>query len=66
MLAGGCFAAGTKLWTPEGYRNVEHIREGELVFSRDQFRPDGLIEAKPVEKISSASRRCCTFTSAGK
>jgi Pretoxin HINT domain len=50
-LNAGCFAAGTKLWTPSGYRAVESIQPGELVFSRDQYRPDGLIEAKPVEKV---------------
>ena len=39
----GCFAAGTKLWTPEGYRNVEDIQPGEMVFARNRAptgRPD--------------------------
>ena len=50
-VGGGCFAAGTKLWTPEGYRNVEELRLGDFVFSRDQYRPDGAVESKPVEKV---------------
>lgn len=45
----GCFAAGTKLWTPEGYRNVEEIGEGEKVFSRNEWDPHGAIESKVVE-----------------
>jgi hypothetical protein len=45
----GCFAAGTKLWTPEGYRAVEEILEGECVYSRNEYDPFGPIEAKLVE-----------------
>jgi hypothetical protein len=44
----GCFAAGTKLWTPQGFRVVEEILEGELVFSRSEFEVDGPIVAKLV------------------
>ncbi|HVK07395.1 MAG TPA: polymorphic toxin-type HINT domain-containing protein, partial [Gemmataceae bacterium] len=51
LLNAGCFAAGTKLWTPDGYRNVEDIQVGDLLFSRDEGRPDGLVEAKPVEQV---------------
>ena len=51
LLNAGCFAAGTRLWTPDGYRNVEAIRPGDLVFSRDEHRPDGPIEAKAVEQV---------------
>ncbi len=50
VLNAGCFAAGTKLWTPDGYRNVEEIEEGEFVYSRDEWDPNGAIEAKTVEK----------------
>ena len=48
-LNAGCFAAGTKLWTPDGYRNVEDIQEGECVYARSEYDPDGPIEAKLVE-----------------
>jgi len=37
----GCFAAGTKLWTPAGQRNVEDIQVGDLVFSRNEYDPAG-------------------------
>jgi hypothetical protein len=51
LLNAGCFAAGTRLWTPDGYRNVEEIQPGDLVYSRDEHRPDGAVEAKPVEQV---------------
>ena len=50
-LGGGCFAAGTKLWTPDGYRPIEEIAVGEMLWSRDQYNPGGMVEAKPVEQI---------------
>jgi hypothetical protein len=50
-LDGACFVAGTKLWTPDGYRKVEEIRAGEFVYSRDQHKADGLIEPRSVEKV---------------
>ncbi len=50
VLNAGCFAAGTKLWTPLGWRTVEEILEGEWVFARNELDPNGRIEAKLVEK----------------
>ena len=50
LLNGGCFAAGTKLWTPDGYRTVESIQAGESVYARPEFELNGPIEAKLVEK----------------
>jgi hypothetical protein len=44
-----CFAAGTKLWTPDGYRNIEEIQPGEYVYSQDEFDPSSGIEPKLVE-----------------
>lgn len=38
-LAAGCFAAGTKLWTPAGYRSIEDIAVGESVNSSPPTRP---------------------------
>ena len=47
----GCFAAGTKLWTPHGYRNIEDIRAGERVLSRDQWDAGGDVSARAVEEV---------------
>jgi hypothetical protein len=46
-----CFAAGTPLRTPEGSRNIEDIRVGDLVLSRDEHNPDGLVVAQTVEEV---------------
>jgi len=44
-------AAWTKLWTELGYRNIEYIRAGERVMSRDQWDERGGISAKIVEEV---------------
>ena len=44
-----CFAAGTKLWTPTGYRNIEELCAGDLVYARNENDPNGPIEAKVIE-----------------
>jgi hypothetical protein len=46
--AGACFAAGTPLLTPEGARAIEEFRPGDLVLSRDQFKPLGAVVARQV------------------
>jgi hypothetical protein len=51
FLNAGCFAAGTKLWTPQGYRAIEDIKAGERVYSRDQWDEGGEIVAKIVEEV---------------
>jgi hypothetical protein len=50
-LAKACFAAGTKLWTPAGYRSGEAILVGEVVYSRDEWDPRGAVEVKVVEEV---------------
>jgi hypothetical protein len=47
----GCFAAGTKIWSPEGYRRIEDFKVGDLVYARNEFDPNGPIEAKPIEEL---------------
>jgi Pretoxin HINT domain len=49
--ATACFAAGTQLWMPEGYRNIEEFRPGDLIFSRSEHNSSGPIEAKVVEEV---------------
>jgi hypothetical protein len=48
-LGTGCFAAGTRLLTRAGWRNVEDIRPGEEVLSRSEHDPDAEAEWKVVE-----------------
>jgi hypothetical protein len=50
-LGVGCFAAGTELWTPDGFRKIEEILCGQLVFARNEFDPSGPIEAKVVDEV---------------
>jgi hypothetical protein len=46
-----CFAAGTPLRLPGGWRNIEDIRVGDLVLSRDENNCEGPVEAKVVEEV---------------
>jgi hypothetical protein len=46
-----CFAAGTPLRTPTGSVMIENVRVGDLVLSRDEHNPDGLVVAQTVEEV---------------
>lgn len=50
LTARQCFAAGTKIATPEGLKNIEDIRVGELVLTRSDKlgHDDWKTEYKPV------------------
>ncbi|HMP04407.1 MAG TPA: hypothetical protein PKC45_18095, partial [Gemmatales bacterium] len=50
-LSKACFVAGTKLWTPQGFRAIEASRVGDRVYARDEDDPDGPAEFKLVEEI---------------
>jgi hypothetical protein len=52
-----CFAAGTPLRTPDGAKPIETVRPGDLVLSRDEGRPDGLVVAKRVEEVYARQGR---------
>ncbi len=43
-----CFAAGTPLVTPDGSKPIEKLKLGDLVLSRDENDPEGLVVPKPV------------------
>ena len=47
-LAGGCFAPGTMLLTPTGYRAIEDFRAGDAILTRDERNPDALLETGVV------------------
>ncbi len=46
-----CFSAGTPIRTPEGSRLIEELRVGDMVLSRDEHNPDGVIVAQRVEEV---------------
>jgi Pretoxin HINT domain len=46
-----CFAASTPLRTPWGSLNIENIRVGDLVLSRDENDPSGIPTPKTVEEV---------------
>jgi hypothetical protein len=49
LALGACFAAGTRLWTPEGYVKVEDMRPGQSLYARDEADPHAPVEVKVVE-----------------
>jgi hypothetical protein len=51
ILLAGCFAAGTKLLTREGWRAVETLREGDELASRAEHDPYGAVSYKPIEEV---------------
>lgn len=44
-----CFAPGTPIRVPGGWKNIEDIREGDLVLARDDRTPDGPVVERRVE-----------------
>ena len=51
QLGQGCFAAGSKLMSPNGPKAIEDFKVGDLITSRNEFVPDGELEAKQVEEV---------------
>jgi RHS repeat-associated protein len=49
--AEACFAAGTRLLTPQGYKAIEEFRAGDQIVSRPEYDPDGPVVAKLVEEV---------------
>ena len=46
-----CFAAGTPILTPDGYKNIEEIRVGDLVLSAPEDDPEGEVVPRVVEEV---------------
>ena len=64
-MAKSCFAAGAKLWTPQGYRVIEEIGVGDSVFTRDEWNPTAPVEAKVVEEVFRRFARVLDLRVAG-
>ena len=46
-----CFAAGTKLMSPNGPKIIEEFKVGDPITSRNEFEPGGELEVKLVEEV---------------
>jgi predicted phage tail protein len=44
---GGCFPAGIKIFTPDGQKNIEELKKGDIIFSFDK---DGSIQEDKIEE----------------
>jgi RHS repeat-associated protein len=49
-LKKACFAAGTKLLTPNGFKEIERLRPGDLVLSRPESDVGGPVLPKVIEE----------------
>ena len=46
-----CFVAGTRVMTPEGPVPIECLMPGDLVITRDQYKPNGKLTVRPVSQV---------------
>lgn len=46
-----CFAAGTPVLTPQGFKLIDELEAGDLVLARDEHQYDGDVLPKRVEKV---------------
>jgi hypothetical protein len=53
-LLRACFAAGTPIRTPDGHKNIEDLRPGDLVLARHEAAPDGPVGPRVVEEVFSS------------
>jgi RHS repeat-associated protein len=54
---GSCFATGTPMRTPDGWKPIEQFRKGDLILSRAENDPDGPLEAQRVEEVFVGTAR---------
>ena len=46
-----CFIEGTPLLTPNGSKTIEQFQIGDMVLSRSESDPEGVVEAKRVQEL---------------
>jgi RHS repeat-associated protein len=51
QMSQSCFAAGTCLLTPDGYKAIEEFKVGDWVLSAPEDNPEGLIQPRQVEEV---------------
>jgi hypothetical protein len=61
-----CFPAGVPLLTPEGAKNIEDFRPGDLLLSRDEHDPHGPLVVGVVEEVFQRSGETFALTLAGR
>src|SRR5262249_21399522 len=47
----GCFAEGTPLLTPQGWKRIEEFREGDVILSAKEFDPAAPVEVQTVRQV---------------
>jgi Holliday junction resolvase-like predicted endonuclease len=57
-----CFAADTKLRTPEGLKAIQDFKSGDLILTRHESVPNGKIETKHVEEVFQTSAEIIELT----
>ena len=63
---GACFAAGTLLYTPTGYKPIESFRVGDALFSRSEDDPTSDVAVKRVEEVFVHTGRIWVLTVNGR
>jgi RHS repeat-associated protein len=61
----GCFASGTPLLTPDGWKPIEDFRPGDQILTRDEGDPSGPVVAGLVEDVYRRYTRVMTVSVRG-
>ena len=65
-LLSSCFAPGTPIRIPGGFKKIEEIQAGDYVLARDEHRPDRPAVARRVELVFHADGQLCELTISGR
>lgn len=63
---GGCFAAGTMVLTPVGYKPIEYLKAGDSVVSTRRANPGAKQVARRIRSVSSHLDRLIDVTANGR
>ena len=65
QFAQPCFASGTPVLTPDGWRAIEAVVRGDVVLTRDEHDPSGAVVARVVEEVFTRSARILVVRAGG-